>query len=138
MPHEATNNAFNENELEIANQLANEASLGFGDLFSMLHSKSKKSQHAERTLMSAMNTESPPLRSRSQSYRDRQPPAEVHAHPSRSSLEEPKRKNRNENIVVTHNNNETMSNRRDSSHRSDNSHKKALNLVVKQKQTSHG
>ena len=45
-------------ELEIANQLANEASLGFGDLFSnRAHhkEKSKMSQHgAERTLMSAM------------------------------------------------------------------------------------
>lgn len=62
----AASGALDKDELEIANQLANEASLGFGDLISTMMHKSKKSkmsQHgAERTLMSAMimNTESPP------------------------------------------------------------------------------
>ena len=54
-------------ELEMANMLANEASLGFGDLFSAMYEKSKKSHNGGVTGMSV--AEQPP-RSRSQSYRD--------------------------------------------------------------------
>lgn len=64
--------AITTDEIEMANQLANEASLGFGDLLSMMHSKSKRSQHAG-TRMSAVDADCPPLRSRSQSYRDHLP-----------------------------------------------------------------
>ena len=63
MPYECNDagGAVSEDELEMANQLANEASLGFGDLYSLMHhTKSKKSQHAERTLMSAVDAEFPP------------------------------------------------------------------------------
>ena len=67
-------------ELEMANQLANEASLGFNDLIStmMHHPRSKKSQYDAYagTRMSAVDGECQPQRSRSQSYRDRCPPAE--------------------------------------------------------------
>ena len=67
----------------MANQLANEASLGFNDLIStmMHHSKSKKSQYDAYagTRMSAVDGECQPQRSRSQSYRDRCPAAEGEA-----------------------------------------------------------
>jgi len=59
-------------ELEMANQLANEASMGFGDLFSIMHSKSKKSlPRGGTTKMSAVDGDVQPHRSRSQSNRDR-------------------------------------------------------------------
>lgn len=125
LPHE-TFAPVSADEIEMANQLANEASLGFGDLYSLMLSKSKKSQY-ERTQMSAVGGEPPPQRSRSQSYRDNKKAGEA-------QFEESERKTRRDLLGGSN-----FSNRRDSSNRSGNSSlAQKRNLTMNNQQTSQG
>mmetsp|Transcript_11923 Transcript_11923/g.16206 ORF Transcript_11923/g.16206 Transcript_11923/m.16206 type:complete len:86 (+) Transcript_11923:233-490(+) len=52
------------------------------------HTKSKKSLHAERTQMSAVDADCQPIRSRSQSYRDRLAPEPQASQAAKRSCEE--------------------------------------------------